>query len=868
MNSRTHSLVLFFVGLSAASAFAQSQPDFLPEFKWHLTARPWTPIDAPKSDLLDRVDSIIHALAPLQYYNEADASDPKNGAIIDAYEGREWQYATPYFAFASAMALSEGRAADLIQTSVRAMDRCTRNMSEGKANDGHGEFFFAPMVKALRLLTSIKDKYPTYITDEKIATWRARMSVKRMVPMVLTVKQNWRTYQCKGEWLRQKEGLISDAVEWIERNWKDTTPDMGDNLYKNQRSRFRVDVDVYPQKPSFLLYHDNTGVPETFAYNGAVLGNYLDMLENGYDGPSAAEMRATVEHNARSSLLLMAASGDAPAGGRSGAHVWNDVVYANVYEMMAEIEKRNGDLQRAGQFRRAAQLAWKSMARFQQERGWFSVTKSFVHPSHRNGYAHYSALTNYNGYCEIHNAEAYLARKSDIAEQPAPSEIGGYCVQLDPLYENTFLNAGGMQVQICTLGNEGSAPSLPNWDTLGISRFSRVGWDSRLGPADGFSRVPSKEGVNFAPIFEENGVWTNVAQLPTRYRGNFTAEFVHPLLIRGTLTLAPKQGQTGPAFTMKVTLTPDGALIDTARTSGSEPFAVCWPLLEFDGRTVLVKNVASQIASTSYPKAAGQRVVLPAPEAEAKEWREVDGGDGGATTIGFRYALEGDKQATATAKLWVNDKAQPALTFLSTRTADDWHELRIPVTLAAGKTNVIRLEPNAVDKPKIGELRVFPATATTPEPDQENFIALRDSHELDATAAPHRGSYGDLRPIRVTDAKRSVLETFVYPRSAGDPSAAEVRASFKREGLDFSSVLGCVKGKLYVGRTSAGGEGSAIDLDGDGKDDVTFDKSCAFMLQLKDGRVTAVETDQPVKATLGHKQIDVTAFRPVNLTGE
>ena len=59
-----------------------------------------------------------------------------------------------------------------------------------------------------------------------------------------------------------------------------------------------------------------------------------------------------------------------------------------------------------------------------------------------------------------------------------------------------------------------------------------------------------------------------------------------------------------------------------------------------------------------------------------------------------------------------------------------------------------------------------------------------------------------------------------------------MRASFVRDGQDFSSVLGRVKGTLYVGRTSAGGKGTAIDLDNDGKDDVIFSQTCAFILQL------------------------------------
>ena len=104
-----------------------------------------------------------------------------------------------------------------------------------------------------------------------------------------------------------------------------------------------------------------------------------------------------------------------------------------------------------------------------------------------------------------------------------------------------------------------------------------------------------------------------------------------------------------------------------------------------------------------------------------------------------------------------------------------------------------------------------------------------------------------------------------YPRSAGDPDAESVRAGFRREGRDFSSVLGRVAGTLYLGRTAAGGQGQGIDLDQDGKDDVKFDQTCAFILQLKNGKVMSVEADRPVTATIGAIQLRLAPFTPAVL---
>lgn len=860
-----------FVFLSAITAQAQSLPTYAPDIRFHLTARPWSPIDGSKTELLDKVDAIVHALAPLQN---------SSGAIIDPYNNAEVQYSTPYFTFAVATALSQGRASDLITNAVAAMDRCTTDISDGKANDNHGEFFCAPMVKALRLLTSIKAQYPTYITDSKIATWRSRMSLDRTAFMNMGILQNWRTYASKGEWLRQQEGLISNATSWIEGNW--TQSSQG-----NQRERFRRGEDSYGQTPAFYFYHDDTGSPETFAYNGGAAGNLLDMLERGYNGASATEMRTLIETNLTSSLLLMGATGEAPAGGRSGNHVWNDIVYANDYEMMAEIAYRNGDSRRAGEFRRAAQLAFRSAWRFQQEKGWFAITKNLFHSSLKNHYADYSALTNYNGYTEIHTSEAYFSRQSSIAEQPAPAEIGGYAITLDPTYAASFLNAGGMQAQICTGGQTSNYAGV-TWSTLGIDRFSRTGWDSRLGPGDGAITSDLSYGASFSPVFFENGAWTRVCQQPARFGGTFTPTFVHPLLVRGTYVIAPKSGQTGPTFTMNITLTPDGALVDTLRTSGAQAFGVLWPLLEYDGRTVLNKSIGSLVASTAFPYLNGAYTALQAEAAALSggvtiasnwagyngtgfidfpstggvaQWNNVNGGAGGATVIGFRYALG---NTSRTVNLTVNGVTS-AVTFDGTGRFDDWHQLYVPVTLTAGTTNTIRLTSTGQDCANIDELRVYPAASSSPEMDQQNFIALKSTHTLDATAAVMRGGYGDLRPIRVTDSGGASVQTFVYPRSPGDPTAESVRASFTRSGNDFSSIVGRVKGSLYVGRTSAGGQGAGIDLDNDGTNDVTFSQSCNFILQLSGGAAIAVESDSAVTATIAGRTLNLLPYSPVTL---
>ena len=126
---------------------------------------------------------------------------------------------------------------------------------------------------------------------------------------------------------------------------------------------------------------------------------------------------------------------------------------------------------------------------------------------------------------------------------------------------------------------------------------------------------------------------------------------------------------------------------------------------------------------------------------------------------------------------------------------------------------------------------------------------------------------GDLPSIRVTSAE-SANKTFIYPRSGTDPVAEDVQDSIQLTATVFSTVLGQVDGNLYVGRTSAGGVGSGVDLDGDGQMDVKFNSACGFVLQLRGGRVAAIEADRPVTVRIGRRTYRLSAHVPRILARE
>jgi hypothetical protein len=158
-------------------------------------------------------------------------------------------------------------------------------------------------------------------------------------------------------------------------------------------------------------------------------------------------------------------------------------------------------------------------------------------------------------------------------------------------------NAGGMQVQFNLRGQKEKS-SGNYWTPLGIVRFARAAWDSRLGPADG--ALTEAGGITFAPEFLEDGHWLRLASLSSRYRGFWKTEFVHPALVRGIMEYRPLPGNHGPAFESRVWITPDGVYIETRKTSSDVvSWGVTGPVLQSDGRSLAVR-VSDGNASTSY----------------------------------------------------------------------------------------------------------------------------------------------------------------------------------------------------------------------------------------------------------------------------
>jgi len=555
---------------TSAAADPSSHPA-LPESSYKLTSRPWAPLNIPKKRYLDVLEGLCRFSLKFQDHT---------GAIIDPYTHQEEQYSTIYFAYGVGTLVRAGRAKDLLPAGVAAFEHSSLQFAQGDSalpqHDGYGAFFMPALVESL-------DVYASLIPKAQLEAWRSRLQLP-LRALIGARKNNWMTYAMKGEWLRATHGLASreDAQQAIEEDWR-----------SEQRARILA--------TPLNLYHDKTSDPDTLSVEAVGRGNLLALIADGYDGPSAADIRQAAENGTQTTLLLQDPTGQVPANGRTSDHTWVDIGYQLAFQVMANREWAAGNKALAGVYQHASELSFSSTARWKRAdgdaAGSYFITKNHFDPALRVGYQDASLMSNYTGAFMFHLAEAYNARELTIPERPAPAEIGGYAIALDPAFDSVFANAGGMQVQL-NLRGQIEKSSGNYWTTLGLVRFSRVGWDSRLGPADG--ALTATDGVSFAPEFLEDGKWLRMGSLSKRYRGTWKSEFVHPALVRGTVEFRPVSGATGPVFESHLWITPDGVYIESTKTSNdSTPWGVTWPLFKNDG-TALDMQITSSAATTKY----------------------------------------------------------------------------------------------------------------------------------------------------------------------------------------------------------------------------------------------------------------------------
>jgi hypothetical protein len=526
----------------------------------------WSPPSFGARGYLTVIEGIVRTFAGFQ-----DA----RGAIIDPIERTERQYSTPAFALAAGAAIRAGLGhPTLLRAAVRAMQAACADLADGKAADGHADFYTVLLMHADRELSGRAG-------SEASSVWRRDLA--RVVPETIYRRQptdkttnNWNLVAVAGEWMRTKDGL-GDSLKWIDAS---------------------LDRQVELFTP-WGMYRDPN---DPMAYDHFARLWAIDLLDEGYDGRHAATLDALVTRGAWMSLLMQSPRGELPCGGRSAHHQWNEAQQAVTFESMAGRCLRRGDFRAAGAFKHAAHQSVRSIGRWVLGSGELWIVKNRMEPGLRHGYESYSFHSQYNLLAAAMLAIASRrAEKAGMSAQRSPADIGGFAFAIEPAFHKVFANAGGLYLEIDT------AADL-HYNPTGILRIHHPAVPPET-LSDGVSaaatyQLPAKPARSLAlgPQWRDRaGAWHALAEHgredlePAEFvlTSASTSRVEFRLTYRGWL----RGGAS--AVTEHVILTPERVEIAHRVDGDVDAIRQCWPMLATDGVKPSAIAVAGQSATVT-----------------------------------------------------------------------------------------------------------------------------------------------------------------------------------------------------------------------------------------------------------------------------
>ncbi|MGI8906953.1 MAG: glycoside hydrolase family 88/105 protein [Candidatus Sumerlaeaceae bacterium] len=480
-----------------------------------------------------------------------------NGAIIDPYRKEEFQYSTPCFAFAAAELVVNAGRSDLLEPAAKAMDWSVQTLSQRQAASAHEDFFAPQLGHGLPLLKPL-------VSAERYARWTKQIAdfdpwyVYRFAPG----RGNWNIVALSGEYLLHKLGVRKDT-SFIEES------------LSGQGDSFSSQFGLYLEGP---MAYDH--FPRLWA---------ADLIAAGYNLRHSGDIGEVIRRGALTSLFMQSPEGELPLGGRSAHHQWNEAEQCVTYEIYAAQAKAEGKLELAAAFKRAAHLALRSMTRWIRPSGELSIVKNHVDPSNRQGFEGYSAHSQYNTLpmAMLSIAWEHAGATEDIAEKPAPCDVGGYVLQIDPHLHKIFANAGGMYVELDT------AADL-HYDANGLVRIHKAGMTPQIGPSDtlvtkGYPQMPNQETTISAIGPQWTGIDGQLHRLGEYGKGSgLKASLFGVEAAPGRVGFqVVYQGYlSGPDFVSeRYMLTPDQLEIVSEVVGTKNGTSFVWPVLSFDGKT-------------------------------------------------------------------------------------------------------------------------------------------------------------------------------------------------------------------------------------------------------------------------------------------
>lgn len=495
----------------------------------------------------------------------------EKGAVIDPVAKLEWKQTTPRFVSSAAVLIGFDRCKEYLDIVCKSMAYCCKRLANGKANDMSPDFWMRELMTADMCLEGIAPPEVQKAWREDLAKVNCEKTYMFIDPShgeKLHQLHNWAIYASGGEALREMANLGPQDRPWL---W----------------GREYFDMYMEPQLDHMTAYGMYRDPGDPITYDITTRLQFTTPLAYGFQSKLRDTYVELQRRGCLTALLFAQADGYVPYGGRSAGFQFQEMILSAIFELEAQRYKES-NAKLAGAFKRQAHLSALSTQRWLTGMQPLRHIKNGFDPNTQHGIDGYGKYSVYTLLTSSFLGLAALYADDTIIETPAPSELGGYVMELIPAFNKVFAVTRGCYVEIDTMADF-------NHDATGIGRVHFAGTPFEMILSMPFTHHPkyqfasgvehTKEPFAIAPTWLADNKRVSLASFAEgQVTHTTTIHEQSPQKVRFTLDY--KHVESHSDISETVTVLPDAVEITTGiSVSGKAAKGVVYhlPVLVTDG---------------------------------------------------------------------------------------------------------------------------------------------------------------------------------------------------------------------------------------------------------------------------------------------
>ncbi|MBR5506946.1 MAG: hypothetical protein IKV88_02755, partial [Clostridia bacterium] len=466
--------------------------------------------------------------------------------------------------------IANGRKMNFKDEFLKMMDICCREIPTalGRNGKGAGNDFSVKEIVFCLLEVEKAGIFDKSVTDG----WRKLLSeinpyetYSEIAPVPAVRVGNWAAFGAVSEQLRKYAG-IGDESDFIENQIKSQLFSFDENgMYRD------------PDEP--MVYDTVTRLQLALA------------LYFGFDGESRDKLEQELMKSADITLKLQSVTGEIPFGGRSAQFLHNEAHFAALCEYYAGVFKKRGDMNKAGQFKSAAEIAIDAVSTWLHDEKIYHV-KNYYDNDSMYGCESYSYFDKYMVTAASMLYAGYVMAEDDIEVTDCPVISENYICRTSDCFHKLILKYGDYFAEFETKANS-------HYDASGLGRIHKKGAPSALCLSLPFAKEPSY-GIDIknpsylsicAGVKTKDGM-EYTCEPETEYK--LTDEIVEKDFVRASFECRTPSGQI---INQTCTISAKGVEFE-AQSSGE--VEILFPVFDFDGLNSTEISVSEKSVTVYY----------------------------------------------------------------------------------------------------------------------------------------------------------------------------------------------------------------------------------------------------------------------------